>query len=229
MLRRLKFGLKWTVAHVLYASGLLTLLARRRLRGRAVVLMYHRVLTDDALARSWSHPGIVVGAETFARQVALLRRHFAPMTLEAFAQHLREGRPFPPGACLVTFDDGWLDTATVAWPILREAHVPAVVFLPSGYIGTGAMFWQERLRALLHEVWLAARTDKTLADTATELLDGHGFRGLLDVPATGHPNGLDGRRALAQVSPNSTRRRRSRPPWNASSPGDRASRSPMRS
>ena len=37
MLRRLKFVLKWTLAQFLYVSGLFTLLARRRLRGRAVV------------------------------------------------------------------------------------------------------------------------------------------------------------------------------------------------
>ena len=185
MLQRLKSGVKRSLATALYASGILGVLARRRLRGRAVVLMYHRVLAADAIDRAWSHPGIVVRAETFARQVALIRRHFTPLTLAAFAAHLRDGRPFPPRACLVTFDDGWLDTATVAWPILREAQVPAVVFLPSGYIGTGAMFWQERLRAALHAVWEAARTDPALADTARTLLGAHGFGGLLDVPAGG--------------------------------------------
>ena len=182
MLRRLKFVLKWTLAQFLYVSGLFTLLARRRLRGRAVVLMYHRVLTEDAEARSWSHPGIVVRAATFANQIAVVRRHFTPLTVDAFVGHLRDGRPFPPGACLVTFDDGWLDTGTVAWPILRDAQVPAVVFLPSDYIGTGAMFWQERLRALLHDVWHAARADPAFARQVGDVLTAHGYGWLLGVP-----------------------------------------------
>jgi peptidoglycan/xylan/chitin deacetylase (PgdA/CDA1 family) len=182
MLRRLKFGLKWTLAQFLYGSGLFTLLARTRLRGRAVVLMYHRVLTEEAEGRSWSHPGIVVRAGTFARQMALVRRHFAPLTIDAFAGHLRDGRAFPAGACLVTFDDGWLDTGTVAWPILRDAQVPAVVFLPSDFIGTGAMFWQERLRALLHDVWRTARADAAFAARASDLLDAHDYGWLLAVP-----------------------------------------------
>lgn len=181
MLRRLKSGLKWTLAHVLYGSGLYRLLARSRLQGRAVVLMYHRVLTPADEARSWSHPGIGVRADNFARQVALLKRSFTPLTLDAFAAHLRERRPFPPGACLVTFDDGWLDTGTVAWPVLREAGVPAVVFLPSDYIGTGAMFWQERLRALLYDVWRHARADAAFAGRAAALLDAHGYPRLLEV------------------------------------------------
>ena len=180
-MRRLKFVLKWTLAQCLYGSGLFTLLARSRLRGRAVVLMYHRVLTSDEEARSWSHPGIVVRAATFARQIALVRRHLTPLTVEAFVEHLRDGRPFPSGACLVTFDDGWLDTGTVAWPILRAAKVPAVVFLPSDFIGTGAMFWQERLRALLHDVWRTARTDAAFAKRAAELLAAHGYGWLLEV------------------------------------------------
>jgi peptidoglycan/xylan/chitin deacetylase (PgdA/CDA1 family) len=180
---RVKAAVKRGAAAVLHVTGLFPVIARSRLRGRAVVLMYHRVLAGEDEARSWSHPGIVVRADTFARHMALLRRHFLPLTLEAFEAHLRERRPFPPGACLVTFDDGWLDTGTVAWPMLRAAGVPAVVFLPSDYIGTGAMFWQERLRALLHDAWRNAGTDAAFADRVRPVLAAHGYGWLLDVPA----------------------------------------------
>ena len=56
------------LAFVLYYSGLLWLYAGIRLRDKATVLMYHRVLPADA--DSFSTDAIVVTPESFARQVA---------------------------------------------------------------------------------------------------------------------------------------------------------------
>ena len=45
----------------------------------------------------------------------------------------------------MTFDDGWYDNAAHALPVLQQFHVPAVVFVASGFIGTARTFWQETL------------------------------------------------------------------------------------
>ncbi|MCL4849288.1 MAG: polysaccharide deacetylase family protein [Acidobacteria bacterium] len=179
---RMKFGLKWLVANALHVTGMLYLWRRFVLRGRAVVLTYHRVLSDEDCDRTWSHPAIVVRARTFEQHVALLKRRFRPLTLDEFTAHLREKRPFPPGACLVTFDDGWRDTATEAWPILRRHGVPAVVFLSVGLIGSAEVLWQERLRALLFEAWRRSRDDEALRVAARKVLTAHGYAGIVDTP-----------------------------------------------
>jgi peptidoglycan/xylan/chitin deacetylase (PgdA/CDA1 family) len=180
---RLWFVAKWTFAHVLYVTGVLHALKRIALRNRAVVLMYHRVLSDEARAATWSHPGIVVRSRTFQWQMRLLQRQFRPLTLARFTEHLVEARPFPAASCLVTFDDGWLDTFTEAWPLLRREGVPAVVFLPTGLIGTGEMFWQERLKRMLHETCERSRRGDADPEAARRVLREHGFDALLDVPA----------------------------------------------
>jgi peptidoglycan/xylan/chitin deacetylase (PgdA/CDA1 family) len=146
---RAVYSAKWAMAQSLHVSGLLALRRQSVLRNRAVVLAYHRLLPEGT--SSWSHPGVVVAPETFERHMRVLQREFRLLTIAEFEKHMATGEPFEPASCLVTFDDGWIDTYEVAWPILRQLRIPAVLFLPTRYIGSPETFWQERLGMLLFE------------------------------------------------------------------------------
>ncbi|ACL73453.1 polysaccharide deacetylase [Thioalkalivibrio sulfidiphilus HL-EbGr7] len=159
----IKARIKRAAAALLYGTGLLWLLASRRLRNRAVVLMYHRVLPRDEASKSFSHPGIVVTPETFARHLDILKRHFRPLSLPEFLSYMDSGQGFPPKSCLITFDDGWADNHRYAMPLLRERALPAVVFAATDYIGTTRTFWQEQLGHLLYEATRHGVGSATLA------------------------------------------------------------------
>jgi peptidoglycan/xylan/chitin deacetylase (PgdA/CDA1 family) len=178
---RVKYAIKWTIAHALYGLGVLHVWKALALRRRAIVLAYHRVLPSQDMSDTWSHPAIVVSTETFERHMRLLSRSFTPLNLTRFQDHLRDGTPFQPASCLVTFDDGWLDTYTEAWPILQRHRVPAVVFLPVALIGSDAIFWQERLGQLAFAAWQRARQDAAFAAAARKVLQPWGVQGILDL------------------------------------------------
>ena len=133
---RLKYSIKWTLAQAMYRLGLLHLWKWMRLRNRAVVLTYHRVLQKDDAAATWSHPAIIVRRTTFEKHMATLRRTFRVLSLAEFETALRDGSGFDAPSCLITFDDGWRDTYTEAWPVLKQFGLSAVVFLPVRYIGS---------------------------------------------------------------------------------------------
>jgi peptidoglycan/xylan/chitin deacetylase (PgdA/CDA1 family) len=145
-MHQLKGAVRRSLAYVLYYSGMLWLYAAIRLRRRAVVLMYHRVLPADA--DSYSHEGIVVTPATFDSHMAFLARHFRVLTQEQFKRELAASS-FGRRACLVTFDDGWWDNSAYALPVLEKHGIPAICFVATGYLGTDKTFWQERLARLL--------------------------------------------------------------------------------
>lgn len=163
-------GLRSSCAALLYYTGVLRLFKSMSLRRRAVVLMYHRVLSDAEREQTASHPSIVVRRETFAKQMAELKRCYRVLSIDEFAGYVASGRPFPSGSCLITFDDGWADNFRNAFPILRDLGLPAVVFLPVNFINSDRMFWRETLTAVLVRAVTLARTkQERKADIHNEL------------------------------------------------------------
>jgi peptidoglycan/xylan/chitin deacetylase (PgdA/CDA1 family) len=171
-------ALRSLIAAALYYSGFLWLYAAYKLRGKAVVLMYHRVLPRDS--DTFSHAGIVVTPETFEMHMQFIARHFRILDMAGFRGEL-SGQRFSKRACLVTFDDGWQDNHCHALPTLAKHRVPATIFLATEYIGSDKTFWQERLtRLLFRATRIAGLGDDVLAG-----LDGAHARALDDGAARG--------------------------------------------
>lgn len=177
----LKQAIKRGLAWILDVSGVLRLWHAWAFRDAAIVLMYHRVLSPDERRRTGSHPAIVVSAETFAMHMAVLRRRFTVLSLEEFSQRLERGEPFPSGACLITFDDGWSDNFVNAWPVLREHGLPATIFLPVHYIGSKRLFWREAVTHVLVQVVGACHDRPELRARCAAHLEPFGLAHVLEV------------------------------------------------
>ncbi len=108
--------------------------------------MYHRVLPKkqaqgfDVLVQ----PGMYVTPASLRLHLSYLKANFTLISLAELVQRVQAGEDISRCA-VVTFDDGWLDNYTYAFPILKELKVPATIFLASGFIGTSLWFWPEEI------------------------------------------------------------------------------------
>jgi len=127
------------------ATGAMNLVARMRGLEGGVILMYHSVA--DGEARRFVDPRNHVPAEVFAQQMAFLASRRRVVPLADLVECLRRGEAPPQGAVAITFDDGYLDTRTVAAPILARHRLPATVFLPTGYIDRAEPQWVDQAHA----------------------------------------------------------------------------------
>lgn len=91
------------------------------------VLVYHRIVDDEAVSRKFWH---CLHVERFRRQLELLDRWgFTPITFADY-RLFREGElNLPSKPVIITFDDGYMDTFTYAFPLLQEFGMRAVVFV----------------------------------------------------------------------------------------------------
>jgi peptidoglycan/xylan/chitin deacetylase (PgdA/CDA1 family) len=101
-------------------------------RARLTVLTYHQV--DDG-----TDDGSTVSIAAFRQQMQFLKQHYNVVPLaEGVAALARRGRAGRLVA--ITFDDGYLDNATIAAPILRAMDLPACFFVSTDMIGTTRPF-----------------------------------------------------------------------------------------
>jgi peptidoglycan/xylan/chitin deacetylase (PgdA/CDA1 family) len=86
-----------------------------------------------------------ISPETFERQLAFLaRRRYRVLGLDEVAAHLERGGPLPRRSVVMTFDDGYEETHTVAWPILKRFRFPATVFVTPAEVGLpGFATWDQ--------------------------------------------------------------------------------------
>jgi peptidoglycan/xylan/chitin deacetylase (PgdA/CDA1 family) len=131
--------------------------------GSARVIYYHRI--DDEQHRSCVTPA------AFAGQMKLLRDEgFNVVPLTALRPHLDAQRPFAERTVAITFDDGFADNYTHAFPVLGRHALPATIFLAAGFMdgddlpvlrdrsGVKPLRWSEVEEMARHGVAFGAHT-----------------------------------------------------------------------
>jgi peptidoglycan/xylan/chitin deacetylase (PgdA/CDA1 family) len=94
--------------------------------------MYHHVApTGSTKFSRWR-----VTPEAFEAQLRCLRNAGAySITLKQWYEARTTNTPLPGKPVLITFDDGYLDFATYAWPLLQRYGFSATVFIVAGFAG----------------------------------------------------------------------------------------------
>ncbi len=131
----------------LYFSGALGLYHRLRNADSLTVVMFHRTLRPDDPRWASCDPDYTLGQDLFAASLAFFRRHYRVVSLQDVLRARRDGTGLPPRALLISFDDGWLDNVDYALPALRDAGLPAVMFVAADAVGARQPFYQEQIVA----------------------------------------------------------------------------------
>lgn len=150
MASKLKRLILQVAAGVLYYTGVFRLrlyFRRAVLHKREIcVLGLHRVLSPEEEAQANSLPGIVLREATFAQMLEFIKRHYRVVSLPEFLGEIEDDGDRSLPCCLLTFDDGWRDNYTTAYPLLKKSGVGGVIFLITGLVGGSETFWVERLK-----------------------------------------------------------------------------------
>lgn len=112
----------------------------RQLTYGTPILMYHAIGLPGESASPYVMP-----VHRFGAQMTWLKRMgYIPITLKQFLACQRDRRLFPARSVVITFDDGYSDNYTHAYPVLQGRNIPATIFLVSDYIGLANQWDQQK-------------------------------------------------------------------------------------
>jgi peptidoglycan/xylan/chitin deacetylase (PgdA/CDA1 family) len=97
------------------------------------VLNYHKV---DNIQHA-----LALTPDEFDEQMGYLAENgYHTISPDQLVGYLKYGRPLPDKPVLITFDDGYLDNYTNAYPILKKYHFTATIFLVTSLVGADERF-----------------------------------------------------------------------------------------
>ena len=112
-----------------------------RLTGfRLVVLIYHTV--SDREMPHLSELYRVRSTREFERDLDGLLRRFAPVSAMQVHEAITSGRNFTKPSLLMSFDDGFSESAGIIAPILKRRGVPAIFFLNPAFLDNRQLFYR---------------------------------------------------------------------------------------
>jgi peptidoglycan/xylan/chitin deacetylase (PgdA/CDA1 family) len=91
------------------------------------VLMYHRIVTRD---ENHDENPFSIDEDEFRQQLKMLEHfNFTPITFEDFYLYQKNKLTLPKKPIILTFDDGLKGIYEIAFPLLREFNMRAVIFV----------------------------------------------------------------------------------------------------
>lgn len=116
---------------------------------RRYVLAYHRVISISQARADHVHDAMWVRPETLEAQIHWMR---SVGEIVDYHRLLDFEEPNDRPLFALTFDDGWRDNFEIAFPLLQQLEVPALIFLVSAAMDTGALFWPEDVVTKTHRL-----------------------------------------------------------------------------
>lgn len=119
------------------------------------VLMYHMIGDEQGNAAIMTEANLRI-------QMNYLRDHgYHPITMQELYDYVTKGAPLPEKPVCITFDDGYLDSYTIVYPMMKEYGFPWTLFLITDDVGKpyNRMTWDQlREMANSHTVTIASHT-----------------------------------------------------------------------
>jgi len=132
--------------------------------------MYHHIQTLEQ-AQQTNSTYLTVTPETFAGQMDYLAAHgYQVIGMQQLVDFLEQGISLPAKAVLLTFDDGYEDFYTQAYPILRDRNLKATVFLATGLMDNPEYLRWDNIKTMNGQILFANHTwshKNMLTDQAT--------------------------------------------------------------
>ena len=132
--------MKKTLLKTLYRSGVFEPFHWVK-RDRVLILTYHRFCRGNEAGK--------VSADEFATHLRYLKSHCRVIHLDEAVSYLESGKSLPSNTTVITIDDGYADAYEIAYPLLKEFGLPAIIYVITDFLDQKIWLWTDLMRYVM--------------------------------------------------------------------------------
>ena len=116
-------------------------------RDLLTIFAYHSLSSKN------DHNGLIhfdrksLSTAEFEAHLKMITTYGNPISLEEAITR----KNLPPHPVVLTFDDGYINNYTCAFPILKKYNIPATIFVMTGFIDRTTYLWSDRLEFIIEQ------------------------------------------------------------------------------
>jgi peptidoglycan/xylan/chitin deacetylase (PgdA/CDA1 family) len=108
---------------------------------------YHRI--GDKNATNYDRAVFSCTAQALEQQIVAIKKNFIIVTPKQLRKIIDTNQLIGNRYAVITFDDGYLDNYSQAFPILKKHNVPGAFYLPTDFIASKKIPWWDEIAYLL--------------------------------------------------------------------------------
>lgn len=108
---------------------------------KILILMYHGISKYPMKVECWTQ----LPYSKFEWQINYLAKHYSILSLNEVIARIKNNELLENNIAIITFDDGFNNNYTNAFPLLKEKRLQATICLSTNYIGTNNLIWADNL------------------------------------------------------------------------------------
>jgi peptidoglycan/xylan/chitin deacetylase (PgdA/CDA1 family) len=116
-------------------------------RNKLTILLYHGVAPAKTQG-IYNYLGKHVSPDAFRAHLTYIAQRYTVLSLDDALRRLKE-RTLPCYALAITFDDGYQNLYSHAFPLLKEFGIPATIFIATDFVLQKRPLWVDRLEYAL--------------------------------------------------------------------------------
>lgn len=127
---------------------------RKKFKHKVIIIMYHNFNES----KNNAHKNVCLNINSFEKQIKYLKKYYNVISLEKLIDYIKSKQKIPNYSVVITFDDGYMNNYTLAYPLLKKYNVHASIFLTVNNIKNDTWLWVNKLE------YIISTTEKTSID-----------------------------------------------------------------
>ena len=117
---------------------------KRLKKNQITIYLFHGVI-NKKIKSIRNYTGKHIEKDKFRKLMKKLSKHGNPVSIDDAILSLKDKNKIKPKSFVITFDDGFYNNISIAYPILKKLNIPFTIYLTTQFVDKNSMSWVDQI------------------------------------------------------------------------------------